>query len=102
METCIDEICMEVSQAVGMDLFIVRESVRSWLARAADVLDEKGVVDLAELGRIHRIHLAQGDGEDAETITVHRPHVDPMRGYRGIRFDERTKIGPVQPLGLST
>lgn len=99
METCIDEICMEVSQAVGMDLFIVRESVRSWLARAADVLEENGVVDLGELGRIYQISLPHGDEEGVETITVHRPHVDPMRGYRGIRFDEHIKLGPVQPLG---
>jgi hypothetical protein len=94
---CLDEICSEVARAIGVDLFVVRESVTSWLARAADVLDEQGVVDLAELGRIHRIKLVQGDVED-ETITVHRPHVDAMTGYHGIRFDEYTKIGPVQAL----
>jgi hypothetical protein len=97
MATCIDEICMDVSRAIGIDLFVVRESVTSWLAKAADALDEQGVVDLAELGRIHQVKLAKGDGE-AETITVHRPHVDPMTGYHGIRFDEYTKIGPVQAL----
>ena len=95
---CLDEICTDVARAIGVDLFVVRESVTSWLARAAEVLDEQGVVDLAELGRIHQIHLAQGDEEGA-TITVHRPFVDPMTGYHGIRFDEYTKIGPVRVLG---
>lgn len=92
-----DEICVDVARAMGFDLFVVRESVTSWLARAADVLDEHGVIDLAELGRIHRIHLARGD-EEGETITVHRPYVDPMTGYHGLRFDEHLKLGPVQPL----
>lgn len=97
MKTCVDEICMDVARAIGGDLFLVRESVTSWLARAADVLDEQGIVDLAELGRIHRIRLTQGD-EEGETITVHRPYVDPMTGYRGLRFDEHFKVGPVRPI----
>lgn len=97
METCIDDICQDVARMIRIDLFVVRESVNSWLARAADVLDEQGVVDLAELGRIHRINLAQGD-EEGGSITVHRPYVDPMTGYHALRFDQHLKVGPVQPL----
>lgn len=94
----LEQICEDVARRIGIDLFTVRESVTSWLARAADVLDEQGVVDLAELGRIHQVKLASGD-EEPETVTVHRRYVDPAPTYHGIRFDEHTKIGPVQSLG---
>lgn len=92
-----DEVCAEAARAIGVDVFVVRQSVTSWLARAAEVLDEEGVIDLAELGRILKITL-EGDGEQDETITIHRPYLDPMRGYHGIRFDQHTKLGPIQPL----
>ena len=95
----LDSICAYVAQTIGADPLVVRESVTSWLARAAEVLEEQHVVDLGEVGRLFRVRVPSPEDEIEVHVTVHRPYVAPIAGrYVGIRFDENVKLGPVRKL----
>lgn len=93
------DLISDIAERVGVDFDAVEWAVQAWLDAAADALVEHGTVDLGALGRLHRIMLPCDEDEPEEAVVVHRPRVDETIGkYRGIVFDENTKVGPLQRL----